>query len=447
MNLVERIRDAGIVGCGGAGFPTHAKLKPGLEYLIINGAECEPLLRTDRYIMKNRSAEIVRAVQAVAEALSIPRCVIAVKHHYAEEIRSLCAAISRAETPIQIHELDSFYPAGDEQTIVYEVTGRVVPPGGIPAAVGAVVDNVATMLAVSEAMDGKPFTRKILTVTGEVNHPTVVNVPIGTPYQTCIELAGGAKEKEFFVVNGGPMMGRPMTMEEAGHAVVTKTTSGILVLPRDGYHAATSEVELKNMLARARSACIQCSFCTQMCPRHMLGHPIEPHRIMRAVSAGTSVSELLNHPIIQNAQLCCECGICEVVACPMGLFPRKINAMLKRELSAAGIRPRFSEQTWTPNPMRDLRKAPSEKVAARCGVRPYYDYAIETMVTADSPVVEIPLKMHIGAPDTACVRDGETVQAGQIIAKPPEGSLGAVIHASISGQITLLKDRIRIRKD
>ena len=157
MNLVERIRDAGIVGCGGAGFPTHAKLKPGLEYLIINGAECEPLLRTDRYIMKNRSAEIVRAVQAVAEALSIPRCVIAVKHHYAEEIRSLRAAISRAETPIQIHELDSFYPAGDEQTIVYEVTGRVVPPGGIPAAVGAVVDNVATMLAVSEAMDGKPL--------------------------------------------------------------------------------------------------------------------------------------------------------------------------------------------------------------------------------------------------------------------------------------------------
>ena len=151
MGILEQIEAAGIVGCGGAGFPTHKKLTSNAEILIINGAECEPLLRTDRYLMCHKAPQLVKTILAIKQELGIKRCVIAVKHHYQEEIQALSQAIRLAGAQIEIHELESFYPAGDEQTIVYEVTRQVVPPAGIPMAVGAVVQNVATIYAISEA--------------------------------------------------------------------------------------------------------------------------------------------------------------------------------------------------------------------------------------------------------------------------------------------------------
>ncbi len=446
MSIVDKIRDAGIVGCGGAGFPTHAKLKGKIEYLIINGAECEPLLRTDRYIMLNFAPSLVRALTAMKEELGVENVVIALKEHYHDETKSLQAAIDAANAPIRLHLMESFYPAGDEQTIVYEVTGRVVPPAGIPIAVGAVVNNVATVYAISQAMENTPFTQKILTVTGEVKKPTVLSVPVGTSYKECIALAGGAVSSEYFVVNGGPMMGKPMTMDEAETAVVTKTTSGILVLPIDGYHATTYQVHLKRMLQQARVACIQCTACSQLCPRHMLGHPIRPHMIMRKMALGGDVQQMLDDPEIRNAQLCCECGICETYACPMGLFPRKINAMLKGELGKAGIRYQAPQQEWTASPLRTGRKAPSEKTANRVGVRKYYNYEIKDIIVASASRVEIPVKMHIGAPSVATVAVGDTVRAGQVIAQPPEGALGAYVHASIDGRVTAVGERIVIEK-
>ena len=448
MSIVEKIRDAGIVGCGGAGFPTHAKLKGNIDYLIINGAECEPLLRTDRYLMLKEAPHLIRALVALKNELNIPNCVIALKEHYHDETKALRAAIDAANAPIQLHLMDSFYPAGDEQTIVYEVTGRVVPPAGIPIAVGAVVNNVATLYAISQAMENIPFIHKFLTVTGEVKKPTVLCVPVGTSYRECIALAGGTKYSRYFVVNGGPMMGKPMTMEQAETAVVTKTTSGILVLPDDGYHATTYEVNFKRMLNRARSACIQCTACTQLCPRHMLGHPLQPHKIMRKMAMmGEHMDELLQDADIRNAQLCCECGICETYACPMGLFPRKINSMLKGELGKAGIRYQAPDKEWSASPLREGRKAPSEKAAARVGVKKYYDYQITDMISASVSLVEIPLKMHIGAPCVALVAVGDRVKSGQLIAQPPEGALGAVIHASISGRVIAVGERIVIEKE
>ena len=447
MSIVDKIRCAGIVGCGGAGFPTHAKLKGKIEYLIINGAECEPLLRTDRYIMCNEAPSLVKALVAMKEELGIENVVIALKEHYHDEANALRAAISAANAPIRLHLMESFYPAGDEQTIVYEVTGRVVPPAGIPIAVGAVVNNVATVYAISQAMENIPLTQKILTVTGEVKKPTVLSVPVGTSYRECIELAGGTVNSTYFVVSGGPMMGKPMTMEEAERAVVTKTTSGILVLPADGYHATTNQVDFKRMLRQASIACIQCTNCTLLCPRHMLGHPLRPHMIMRKMALGSDMQRLLDDPDIRNAQLCCECGICETYACPMGLFPRKINGMLKGELGKAGIRYQAPDQVWTASPLREGRKAPSEKVASRVGVRKYYDYEIKDILYAAVSRVEIPVKMHIGAPSVATVSVGDRVRLGQVIAQPPEGALGALIHASIDGRVVSVGERIVIEKE
>lgn len=447
MGILEKTEAAGIVGCGGAGFPTHKKLTGNIEYLIINGAECEPLLRTDRYIMRNFAPRLVRAVSALKEELHIQHCVFALKHHYREEAEALKRAVSEAGADIRVHEMESFYPAGDEQTLVYEVTGRVVPPGGLPIMAGSVVDNVATILCIADAMEDTPFTHKYLTVTGEVAKPCVLRVPVGTSIRECIRLAGGALQERFFVVNGGPMMGRPIPPDALDDAVVTKTTSGILILPADGYHARSYELPVKAMLNRARSACIQCSYCSQLCPRHLLGHPLLPHRIMRKMAAGGDVRTMLDDPDVRNAALCCECGICEVYACPMGLQPRRINGLLKGELAAAGIRYQGNGETCSVSPDREPRKAPTERVAARAGVHRYYDYEITELLTADPERIELPLKMHIGAPAVPVVSAGQSVAAGSVVAKPAEGALGAAVHTGISGRVASVGERIVIIKE
>ncbi len=448
MTITQKIAAAGVVGCGGAGFPTKAKLQGKIEHLIVNGAECEPMLRTDRYIMTNKASELVSALMQLMQALEIPRCTIALKRTYREEIAALEAAISQVGAKITLCRMDNFYPAGDEQAVVYEATGRIVPPGGIPIAVGAVVDNVATILAVHDALAGRPLTHKYLTVAGEVRSPVVLRVPVGTSFAQCVELAGGPRKKGYCVVSGGPMMGRTLTAKQAESEVVTKTTSGILVLPDDGYHSAQSAISLRHMLNRARSACIQCSACSQLCPRHMLGHPIQPHRIMRKMSMSQDMQELVKDPIIQSAALCCECGVCEVYACPMGLQPRKINSMLKKELGKAGIRYQGGNPNGcTVHPDRELRKIPSERLAARAGVLPYYHRSTKNLLEWEPSCVRIPLKMHIGAPSVPVVRPGDWVQAGQLIAACPEGALGADIHASISGRIASIDTEIRITKE
>lgn len=445
MSITDKIAAAGVVGCGGAGFPTHAKLKGTIEHLIINGAECEPLLRTDRYIMLNKADELVAALCAIVKELSVPKCTIALKADYKDEIASLEKAIARAGAQIAIHKMDSFYPAGDEQTMVYEVTGRVVPPAGIPIMVGCVVDNIATILAVYDAMHDVPLTHKYLTVTGEVRHPVVLRVPVGTSFKRCIELAGGALNSGYFVVSGGPMMGKLLTMEEAANEVVTKTTSGILVMPEEGYHAQQERISVRHMLNRAKSACIQCSACTQLCPRHLLGHPLEPHRIMRKMAMAQEIGEDLNDPVIRNAALCCECGICEAYACPMGLQPRKINSLLKKKLGAAGIRyARPEGAVYTASPEREARKVPSKRLAARVEVLPYYHYTIRELVEDQPDHVSIPLRMHIGAPSVPVVSAGDRVKVGQLIAKCPDGALGSAIHASISGRVVSVGNTVEI---
>lgn len=448
MGILEKIAAAGVVGCGGAGFPTHKKLGGNIEYFIVNGAECEPLLRTDRYIMLHKAPQLVQAIQALKTELQIQNCVIALKHHYQEEIAALKAAIAAADAPIKIFEMESFYPAGDEQTIVHEVTGRTVPPAGLPISVGAVVNNIATVYAIFEATEGIPLTQKYLTVTGEVKHPIVLRVPVGTSYRYCLEQAGGTTSDQFFIVAGGPMMGKPVPQEALDHAVVTKTTSAIMVLPVDGYHAKVYETSVQHMLNRASSACIQCTSCTQLCPRNLLGHPLEPHRIMRKMAMGGPIQTMLDDPDIRNAALCCECGVCEVYACPMELQPRKINAMIKQELGKAGIRYQAPpNREWKESLDREFRKVPTERLAARAGVHKYYHYEIKELKCSEPERVTIPLKMHIGVSATAVVSVGDRVMTGDLIADIPENAMGAAVHASISGRVESVGEHIVLVKE
>ena len=445
QNLMEKIYIAGVVGCGGAGFPTHKKICGTAEDFIVNAVECEPLLRTDRTIMRLYAKRLVTTAAEIGRFLSAKRVTIATKRAYTEEVAALEKAVAKVKG-VELHLLDSFYPAGDEQVLVHEVTGRTVPPAGIPVMVGAVVDNAATVLAVADAMEGKPLTHKYLTVTGEVASPTVLHVPVGTSFARCIELAGGALAEDYFIVAGGPMMGRSMTREQAMGEVVTKTTSGILVLPADGPHANRYHLSVEKMLNRAKSACIQCSYCTQLCPRALMGHPLKPHKVMRKM-AMAPVSQMLEDEDILNAALCCECGVCELYACPMGLQPRRINALVKGELAKAGIRYAGFKGELVTSPEREARKAPSKKAAARAGVLKYYDYQITGLIEDEPDRVEVPVKMHIGAPSVPVVNQGDRVEAGQLIAQCPENALGAQIHAPIAGIVREVGARIVIEKE
>lgn len=436
MNLVEAIGAAGVVGCGGAGYPAQGKLKGSFKYFVINGAECEPLLRTDRYLMLNKAREIVQAATIIKREMNIPHCCIALKEHYADETAALRTAIKELDAPVELFLLDSFYPAGDKQVIVYEVTGIVIPPAGSTGRAGVLLYNVGTVYEIYHALQGRPFIYKYLTVTGEVRKPVIVKAPIGTSIGECIALAGGAKIRDYRIVSGGPMMGKPATEDMP----VTKTTSGILVLPADSKTLAYGETDVRHMLNRARSACIQCSYCTQLCPRHLLGHPLEPHKIMRKLSTGEDIAGMLEDKDIQGAALCCDCGICELYACPMELQPRRVNGLIKAELKKAGIRYQAEDKVYEPLPGRNDRRAPTARVAARADVWEYNDYVIRELVKAEPKAVDIPMKMHSGAPCTPVVSVGDLVRAGDVIGTSSDG-VGTNIHASISGRITAVSGK------
>ena len=459
--ILNRIKEGGVVGMGGAGFPTHVKLAPKdpskIEYVLVNGAECEPLLRTDRYLMIHEAEKLVSGVDLICRELSIPEGRIALKKTYTKEIEELTAAIEKLHSKVQLHLMDSFYPAGDEQVVVYEVTGKVVPPAGIPLDVGAIVDNVATIIAVADAVSGIPFTEKYLTVTGEVREPSVLKVPVGTSFAQCIEMAGGRTSDKVMVVSGGPMMGVPMSWEAAMNASVTKTTSGSLGLLEDGAIDRRRKAQLNHMLNRAKAACVQCTFCTQLCPRHMLGHPLQPHRIMRKMAMNMPhqdnnettkdhwiLPELLEDRDIRQAAICSECGVCEVYACPMGLQPRVVNSLIKGELAQAGIRYSREGDTWEADANRPYRKVPTKRIAARAGVGAYYHIDGHIYKEETASKVVLPLKMNIGVPAEPVISDGAHVEKGQLIAACPEGKLGANLHASISGTAHLTGNAITI---
>jgi len=448
MSMLEQIRAAGVVGCGGAGFPTHVKLTAtGIDTLIINGAECEPLLRTDRWLMRERAGEIIMATAAAKEQLGAARAFIALKETYALEIAALEHAIAALAAPVELFCLKSFYPAGDEQVQVYEVTGRVVPPGGIPLDVGCVVSNAATMFAVHQAMRGRPFTQKYLTVTGAVRMPCVIKAPLGTSFADCLEMAGGTELDGFIAVSGGPMMGAALTQEQALASYVSKTTSGYLVLPERTRLWQYAQVSTRHMRNRARAACIQCSFCTQLCPRWLLGHPLEPHKIMRRTAGNQDLGELLDDPAVRAAQYCCECGVCELYACPMALNPRRINGLIKQACWEQGLRTEKGELGLQAREYRSERRIPTQKAAMRAGVGQWYKAEPAAFFEAQPNEVCIALNSHIGAPATPVVRAGEHVSLGQCIAKAPEDKLGADYHASIAGEVIEVGRSIKIKQE
>lgn len=449
MSLVETVKNAGIVGAGGAGFPTHVKLNAKSEYFIVNAAECEPLIETDKFLMRTRAADLVKGVEMIAKELGADKKYIALKAAYKTEIAALEKAIAEAGSDIKLHKMGYFYPAGDEQVIACEITGKSVPERGIPLMVGAVVDNVGTVLNIVDAYAGEAVTEKFLSVVGEVKQPVMLKVPLGTSVRDCVK-AANPTISNYAVIMGGPMMGKVYDNDEdIDKLVITKTDGNIIVLPKDHYLVTCSHLKAESMKNRAKASCIQCRMCTDMCPRYQTGHNLFPHKVMRNLFRENLIQDNDEYlRVFGHAINCSECGACEMFACPMHLSPRKANMYIKTQLRARGIDvPKNNEPVARPE--RELRKIPTNRLAARLGLSKYYGkhLATDDPIVLTPEVVEIPLKQHIGAPSTAVVAVGDKVKKGDIIGQMDEGKLGANVYASFDGEVTAVTDRVVLRRE
>ena len=424
------LRQNGIVGAGGAGFPTYGKLSAAADTILLNCAECEPLLKLHRQVLAEHAQEIMKAFHLVAETLGA-RAVIGIKSEYKSTIRALEQYID--EYPeMSIHGLPGAYPMGDEVVLIYEATGRVVRPGGLPIECGVAVFNVETMYNIYRAVwENHPVTDKYVSVVGAVEHHVTVRVPIGMQIREVVALAGRVTVKDPVYLLGGPMMGN------FGSELlpVTKTTNAVIVLPSDHPLVYKKKPNIKNAIARAASCCCQCRTCTDLCPRHALGHPIEPHAFMRA-AANRDVQSV--EPFV-NTLFCSSCGLCEMYSCPQGLSPRSIMAQYKGGLRKSGVKPPKVEAKPV-NPAREYRRAPEERLVARLGLLEYDKEAPLNDDLQKTGQVKINLSQHIGAPAKAIVRAGDAVQTQQVIAEAADG-LSVSIHASVSGRVAEVTDR------
>ena len=433
MELNKIICDAGILGAGGAGFPTHVKINCKAEIVLANGAECEPLLRVDQQVMQVYAAEVVRGIRAVKEFTGAKRAVICLKEHYEEAVRALKKAVQ--DTDVELHLLDAYYPAGDEQQIVYEVTGRVVPTGGLPLDVGAVVCNVSTLVNIAAALDGKKVVEKHVTVGGAVKNPVTLRVPVGTMLSELLKAAGGTTEECVYII-GGPCMGRVVDTLEIP---VTKTTGGLLAIPKD--HPLLAKKSPSLDLRMIMAVCCQCSMCTQMCPRNALGLNVQPHKAMRSLANGIDLMGDFN-----GIFSCCNCGLCTYYACNFGLKPSQVMQTLKSAIASKGTRAR-KEVFGTVDGGLENKKVPVSRLIARLGLSEYDVPAPlnDKLMTVDR--VRVELKMGVGAPSVPKVAVGDKVRKNQLIADIAEGKLGVKMHASISGTVTEVTDTyIEIRR-
>lgn len=442
MNLLDQIKEAGIIGAGGAGFPTHAKLAAQADYILLNGAECEPLLRVDQQLMERFSDEIIRGFAAAGRLVQAGKALIGIKEKHQRVIVKMRERIQalQEEGFVEVHELSDVYPAGDEQVLVFELTGRVVPEAGIPIQVGCVVVNAETALNIDQAMRGKPVTETYITLAGDIPGPLTFKAPVGMPVADVLAYSGLNSLTGYKVIDGGPMMG-PVMHDTNGY--ITKKNKGFVILKEDHPLIRKKTVREEQAKRVNRAACEQCRMCTDLCPRYLLGHNMQPHKTMRAMNY--TPDDLEGQ---RSAALCSQCGLCEMFSCPAGLYPKQANLYFKDRLAAQNIRYQSSRQSFEARPIRKYRQIPSKRLIARLGLSGFDRPAPLTELQMDPPVVRIATRQHVGLSAAPVVGVGDRVNAGQVIAVIPAGSLGAAVHASISGAVTeVAEDGITIRRD
>jgi Na+-translocating ferredoxin:NAD+ oxidoreductase RnfC subunit len=433
--LSDVLKDMGVVGAGGGGFPTHVKASSRVESVIANGAECEPLIHKDYEIMCRYPREIVAGLSLMIDATGASHGLFGMK----EKNRAAVEAIApeAASRGVRMVLLGDFYPAGDEYELVHAATGRLIPAGGIPLHVGCVVNNVETLYNVQQAAHDVPVTRKCLTVTGAVRDPQTLWAPIGISFRDLIAHCGGAAVADFGLLVNGAMMG---TLSFDLDDVVTRTTAGLILLPRQHDLITRKERPAWAMDRIGRSACDQCSYCTELCPRYLLGYDVQPHKVMRSLGFTLAGASNWN----QWAELCCACGICTLYACPEALYPKEACDNAKASLRSEGITVK-QDKPVVVHPMKEYRRVPLSMLRKRLGLDTWERDTPFRDAEPEPKKVRVKLKQHAGVPVTPAVRVGDAVRRGQPLGRTGDRELGAAIHASVDGTVRdITKDAIEI---
>lgn len=311
--LIERIKEAGIVGMGGAGFPTYVKLSPKnpdkIEYVIVNCAECEPYLTSDYRRMVEEPEKLINGLQVLLALFPNAHGILAVEDNK-EDCIHLLKKLTKDDNRITVKALKTKYPQGAERQLIYAATGRRINSSMLPADVGCVVNNVDTVVAIYHAVfEGKPLMERIVTVTGDaINNPRNFKVPVGTNYHELIEEAGGFKVQPEKIISGGPMMGFGIFELDIP---VTKTASALLCLSKD------------DVFAMEPTACIRCGRCVEACPGRIL-----PNKLMMAAIHDDAETFLK-----LNGMECCECGCCSFVCPAKRPLTQTIKSMRKMQLA------------------------------------------------------------------------------------------------------------------
>ncbi|MCD6328113.1 SLBB domain-containing protein [bacterium] len=423
--IIASIREAGVVGAGGGGFPTCAKLSAKADVLIANGAECEALCYCDQVLMALHARDVLDGLLLAARAVSAKRIILALKGKYEAQVEGFKKFLASAPYDrIELLQLPDVYPVGDEFVLTFEATGRVIPQGGLPIDVGVIVHNVATLHNIARASRGLPVTERMVSVCGEAPRPAVYMVPIGTSFDDLLRACGLTSSKGLSVLDGGVMMGN---LVDPGRAWVKKTTSAIVVLSSDSRAIMERSSSLNRVFKISMSVCDQCTFCTELCPRYLLGHNIRPHLIMRR----SGFTRALGDGVLAESHFCSECGICSLYSCPLEISPRRVNVFLKQEYP----RPRQDGGSTQPRPEYHDRRLPSSRLKARLGVLhldgPPPTFAGQLEVSK----LKVAMQQHVGEAACPIVVVGERVKKGQLIASINKGQLGAPIHAPIDAVV------------
>ncbi|NLX14590.1 MAG: hypothetical protein GXY44_13185 [Phycisphaerales bacterium] len=427
---VDSVASCGVVGAGGGGFPTHVKLKAKAEVILLNAAECEPLLHKDKEMLRCYPEQVIAGLDQARQLVGAEEAVIGIKYKYRDVIDLLAAKLPPR---MRIAELSDSYPAGDEFVLVYDVTGRIIPPGKIPLAVGCVVINVETAYNIARAV---PVTEKFLTVAGAVAEPLTLRVPVGITFSEAVSMAGGATVADPAILVGGVMMGR---LASGLDEPVTKTTGGLIVLDREHQLIQRYSRTWQSIARIGASACDQCSFCTEFCPRYLLGHPIEPHKAMRSLGFN-----MVGEANTIGTLFCCECNLCTMMACPEDLDPKNVCTQNKRRLMGEGRKLEIDPVESRPQLHFGNRRVPIGRLIRKLGLAEFENKGPMRETNYQPRRVVLPLKQHAGAPAQAVVKAGDTVKIGDVVGRPAEGKLGATIHASIAGRISVVGEAIVI---